>query len=124
MPILLALTILTIFRSSHILSAPIPAVEPVYVPGPNGRGTIDLLSTCTITLSLCVWTAIHLNVPPSGSTWWSQIIWAMLAIVAPEVVLWRAIAQGHTARALSKLINQARKAHDEVSAEHVSSSND
>ena len=34
-------------------------------PEPNRRGTFGILSTCLVTLSLCVWTAIHLNIPSS-----------------------------------------------------------
>jgi hypothetical protein len=28
---------------------------------PNTRGTFSILCTCTVTMSLCVWTALHLN---------------------------------------------------------------
>ena len=32
-------------------------------PPPNKRGTVEIFWTCTITLVLCVWTAVHLNIP-------------------------------------------------------------
>src|SRR5438552_12080960 len=38
--------------------------EPAYVPNPTGRGTVGLLTSCALTLFLCVWTAIHINVFP------------------------------------------------------------
>lgn len=30
------------------------------------RGTFGLLSSCLITTGLCVWTAVHLNIPEYG----------------------------------------------------------
>ncbi|KAI5820334.1 hypothetical protein BZA77DRAFT_104871 [Pyronema omphalodes] len=38
------------------------SASPSYVPKPSGRGTIDLLLTSIITLMLCVYTSIHLNI--------------------------------------------------------------
>src|SRR2546423_1902981 len=48
--------IVVIILSDETLSAPVVGVEPPYVPEPSGRGTVSLLSTCIITLTLCVWT--------------------------------------------------------------------
>lgn len=59
-------------------------------PNPTSRGTFDVLSTCIITLLLCVWTAVHLNVSPPGQFWKSifrKIKWLILALLAPEVVV-------------------------------------
>jgi hypothetical protein len=56
---------------------------------PLERGTYSILSTCIITLALCVWTAIHLNVPAHGEKW-PQIRrkfgWMILGFLAPELV--------------------------------------
>ena len=84
---------------------------PGYVPGPSGRGTIGLVSTCVITLVLCVWTAIHLNiVPKQDRTRWRRFVkkvkWAALALFAPEIVVWRAYSQWKTARWLRKERNE------------------
>ena len=57
------------------------------------RGTFDILSTCIITLVLCVWTAVHLNVPPPGSVWRPKVrktAWLVLALLAPELVAFTA----------------------------------
>ena len=62
-------------------------------PSPNTRGTFDILSTCIITLLLCVWTAVHLNVPPPGSVWQPRLRkggWLILALLAPEMVAYTA----------------------------------
>jgi hypothetical protein len=78
-------------------------------PEPTRRGTFQILSTCVITLSLCVWTAVHLNIPSSkersqdgpqheSNKWVMKMfrrisptlrkaIWMMLGLLAPEIVL-------------------------------------
>ena len=83
---------------------------PAYVPDPPGRGTIQLLTTCLVTLLLCVWTAIHLNIlPKTKRTRWgrfkAKLKWAALALFAPEIVVWRAYSQLKTARYLRKQRN-------------------
>ena len=87
--------------------------EPLYVAGPSGRGTIGLLTTCILTLFACVWTAIHLNVFPRDSSWRERFIhkvgWTLLASFAPEVVVWRAISQWESARALRDRHNEILK---------------
>lgn len=89
------------------ITAPTSPSAPSYVAGPDGRGTVSLIFSCVITLALCVWTAIHLNVPPKKSrTKWRRFLlklrWAALALFAPEVVVWRAYVQWTAARELCK----------------------
>lgn len=62
-------------------------------PNPNTRGTSDILSTCIITMLLCVWTAVHLNVSPPGSVWLPRlrkVRWLVLALLAPEMIAYTA----------------------------------
>src|SRR5271154_5593087 len=86
--------------------------SPGYVAGPVGRGTIGLITTCVITLSLCLWTAVHMNVPgreirESYSRRFAQkLSWALLAVFAPEVVVWRAFDQFIEALNLGVAINE------------------
>ncbi|KAH7085226.1 hypothetical protein BKA63DRAFT_499223 [Paraphoma chrysanthemicola] len=59
--------------------------------GPNERGTLNILSTCVITLILCVYTCLHLNIPgPDQKTWWKlfqrKFLWLLLGLFAPEFV--------------------------------------
>lgn len=65
-------------------------IEARWMPEPGERGTYSILSTCLITLGLCVWTAIHLNIPAHGEKWWQQTWrkfgWMMLGFLAPEMV--------------------------------------
>ena len=73
-------------------------------PSCRRRGTFDILSTCIITLLLCVWTAVHLNVSPPGTIWRSRLRkvgWLVLALLAPEMVAytaWYAVEVGVATR--------------------------
>ena len=72
-------------------------IAPPWVPDPDNRGTWSLLYSCVFTLVLCVWTAIHLNVPAyhesRTSQWLRKLKWVMLAIIAPELGVYTAYAQ-------------------------------
>lgn len=37
--------------------------ETVWQPEPGKRGTYGLLSSCILTMILCLWTAVHPNIP-------------------------------------------------------------
>ena len=94
------------------MSAPTGPSSSPFVPDPIGRGTIGLVTSCVVTLSLCVWTAIHLNINPSKNKWrrlLSKLGWTATAIIAPEIILWRAIVQFVAARELYKRRNSALK---------------
>lgn len=82
-----------------------------FVSSPNTRGTLDILWGCLFTLLACTWTIQHLNVPAQRkcthkkgrkhSLWcdlkWtarafrSNIKWMILTIMAPELILGKAI---------------------------------
>ena len=56
---------------------------------PISRGTWSVLSSSLFTLGLCLWTALHLNIPQHGKTagqFWRKVGWLVLGLVAPEVV--------------------------------------
>ena len=59
-------------------------------PEPSVRGTWSILSTCIITLGLCIWTAVHLNIPEHGTTqwtkFWRKVFWLFMGLLAPEIV--------------------------------------
>lgn len=65
------------------------------------------------TIFLCVWQAIHLNIPPPGEPRYKQILrrtgWSMLAIIAPEVVALNAWLQYRSARDLMGQVNECRR---------------
>ena len=97
------------------IAVPLPQVGEVpaiqgWVSDPNGRGTFSILSSCVLTLSLCVWSAIHLNVPAHGETkvqaWLKTTKWVLLGIVAPELVTWVAWRQYASAKHLQEKVRQ------------------
>ncbi|GJC80552.1 hypothetical protein ColLi_03390 [Colletotrichum liriopes] len=69
---------------------------------PNGRGTFGLICSCVLTLTICVWTALHLNVPAARSTLRNRALegtkWVLYGIFAPELVVATAAAQYIVAR--------------------------
>ncbi|EGR45485.1 uncharacterized protein TRIREDRAFT_68358, partial [Trichoderma reesei QM6a] len=81
-----------------------------YVPNPDGRGTLSLLFSCLLTLSLCVWSAIHLDLPPYGESdieyTYRYLKWGVLGIFGPELVIWAAWRQFISARTLTKFIKE------------------
>lgn len=79
-------------------------IAPAWMPSAQTRGTADLLYSCILTLTLCVYTALHLNVPALGEAKWKQHLrkakWAVVGIFAPEVILFTALSQHLSARML------------------------
>ena len=75
---------------------------------PNGRGTFSTLSSCIITLTLCVWVAVHLNVPEEHTSviqrYETTLYWVLMGVLAPELVVYLAWTQWFTAKALTAQI--------------------
>lgn len=84
-----------------------------YVQDPNGRGTPSLLISCILTLILCVWSALHLNVPAQNHTLvsdlWLNTRWIITGIYAPELVVFAAWRQWCSAKLLHKLVTETIK---------------
>ena len=92
-----------------------PVETTSWTAGPNGRGTFQLITSCVLTLTVCVWSALHLNVPTQNSTLRQRIIrrtkWILLGIFAPELVVSTAFAQYLTARWLYREIQKDIECH-------------
>ena len=73
---------------------------------PNGRGTFTLVSSCVFTLVICVYSAMHLNVPPRGESniqfLTRNVRWALLGIFGPELVVFIAWKQYLSAKTIVK----------------------
>ncbi|KAF8252537.1 hypothetical protein K440DRAFT_631337 [Wilcoxina mikolae CBS 423.85] len=88
---------------------------PPWVSGPRTRGTFQILYSCMFTLGLCVYTAIHLNVPLSDdksqvSYYLRKAKWVLVALFGPEVVLYSAWDQWRRARQFCNEFNGIAKA--------------
>ena len=111
-------------------STELDVIAPSWVSEPNGRGllkaslirrflgfctytsagTWKIIYSCCFTLSLCVYTAIHLNVGPAGEStyqWWRRKSkWVVIAILSPEIMLYTAGKQWFSASRLCKKLNK------------------
>ncbi|KAB8648454.1 hypothetical protein FH972_026112 [Carpinus fangiana] len=79
---------------------------------PNIRGTYSLLSSCILTLCLCAWSAIHLNIPSpeqKGLISFRKFKWMLLAILVPELVVYSALLQRIGSSRLMRTFNHAMK---------------
>ena len=81
----------------------------------NGRGTFSIVSSCLLTLSLCVYTAVHLNVPQHGDLelrgWLRTARWVLFGILAPELILYTAWRQFRSVCALERSIKAELAKH-------------
>ena len=67
-----------------------PQSEPPWSPPDSRRSTLDLIETCILTLILCSWTAIHLDIPTQNrKRGWAadRLLCAIFAIFVPEYYL-------------------------------------
>lgn len=87
---------------THNLTQLRTETAPSWVADADNRGTWNLLYSCVFTLALCVWTAIHLNVPAAGESRHRQFFrkaqWVIAAIFAPELAVYTAWQQWSWAR--------------------------
>ena len=99
--------VLVAAHAQHALAQPIVETESAWGSEPERRGTVGILLPCLITLGLCVWTAVHLNINPQPTRvrlLVFKLTWLFLGMFAPEVVLWCAYDQFMEARAIQKAI--------------------
>ena len=84
-----------------------------WVDDPNGRGTFTIVSSCVLTLSLCVYTSMHLNVRPYGRTelqsWIETTKWVVFGILAPELLVYVAWRQYVSAMALDRIVRESQE---------------
>jgi hypothetical protein len=83
-----------------------------FIKEDNQRDTISLLISCFATLGLCVYSAVHLNVPRRGERSYRTLLrecgWCIIGLFAPELILYTAWRQLASARQLRYEIDQAR----------------
>ena len=72
-----------------------------WIHQPNGRGTLDIIQSCLLTVFLCSWSVLCLNVPAPSNKRWSflllKINWMVFTIFFPEVVVAFAAEQWESA---------------------------
>jgi hypothetical protein len=88
-------------------STVLPAAE--WHAEPQTRGTFSILSSCLITMSLCIWTSLHLNLPEHKKEQllkYHKLAWMIAGLVAPEMVVWNAWEQRKDMKLLSELMQE------------------
>lgn len=89
-------------------TAPVGDVQHTvgWVSDPMGRGTSGLLLSCLLTLGLCVWSAMHLNIPQKHEStlqyWLRNAKWVSLGVLIPELVVLSAWRQWLSAKSMSQ----------------------
>ncbi|ORX96153.1 hypothetical protein BCR34DRAFT_578805, partial [Clohesyomyces aquaticus] len=69
----------------------------------SDRGTLDLVYDCFLTIFLCCWSSLHMNVPADHESKTTCIIrqvkWMIICILTPEILAYKAICEFGIARA-------------------------
>lgn len=103
-----------VHNASAINSSNINITDTVgFVAEDNQRDTISLLISCFVTLALCVYSAVHLNVPRKDEDYFKgllkEIQWCILGLFAPELILYAAWRQLASARQMYSEVEEARR---------------
>lgn len=87
------------------------ATTVAWVSDPDGRGTVTLLTSCLLTLGLCVWSSMHLDIPrrqyPQIKLLLQYVKWSLLGVFGPELVVYVAWRQLNSARTLRGIVRTA-----------------
>ncbi|KAK9422155.1 hypothetical protein SUNI508_05163 [Seiridium unicorne] len=88
-----------------------------WVSDPDGRGTFGIIQSCVITLALCIYTALHLNIPsidaPQRSKYLTKVKWVIFGMFAPELVVCIAWNQNRQVKALGEDLKKIFKEVEE-----------
>ena len=123
----------------------LPTTQVNFVSSPDSRGTLDILWSCLFTIFACTWTIQHLNIPEQrdhesknqdrlhrilykvkqeAKSFWSNLKWMLITVVAPEFILGKAIGDFILARRLKKEVDLLKEQrvvehHEEWELSHV-----
>ena len=116
-PLSLALPVENVSRSSSHVSSPLGSLASPWLPSPADHGTYDVIISCLTTLSLCVWTVVHVNIYPKETATQNirrRLSWMVIAMFLPECVLYCALEQWWAAWRLRDEVNSIGKSVPEV----------
>lgn len=78
-------------------------------PEPQFRGTFAIFSSCIITLSLSIWTSLHIHLPKQEEKYlqkYRKAGWMVLGLLVPELLVWNAWEQRKRAKRLNTLMEE------------------
>lgn len=90
------------------LNKEIPSPPDAWVSEPDGRGTWGVIQTCFVTLFLCIYTTIHLNIRPHQTekeSWLRRMAASLIASIGPEFMFVCAISQWRLAKQLQSQLS-------------------
>ena len=86
-----AMKYLLVFAAVGLAQAKNDTTLHGWMPEPDGRGTWSILWSSLVTVSLCTWSVLHLNVRSGQHSWWGRplrkIKWMLITLLAPEIIL-------------------------------------
>ncbi|KAI0109925.1 hypothetical protein F4814DRAFT_382936 [Daldinia grandis] len=91
-------------------------IAPPWVSSQSIRSTSDILWSCVLTLTACIYNSLHLNISTKSGQkrrLLQKVKWATIAIIAPEIVVFMAFFQYFEARWLVKELNKKREKRGE-----------
>jgi hypothetical protein len=86
-------------------TSPWEVVRPGWAPQPAGRGTMDIIWSCLVTIFACCWTVRHPSFPRKGDKFSSKVVLCIVAVVAPEWLADQAFNEYMPTRHYLKIIN-------------------
>ena len=95
--------------TSSMNSTSLESAKQGWTSQPDGRGTLDILWSCVLTMSLCSWSNMCLNVPgrseSSRQVLWRKFCLTILGILIPDQTLAVSLGQWLSARQSVKDFN-------------------
>jgi hypothetical protein len=95
--------------ASNMTTPSLPAYS--WVEEPKQRGTFGIFSFCLTTVTICVWSAVHLDIPDtrhsSTRRFRIRVAWMLVALIAPEFLLFLAINQSIDAHTLETKVAES-----------------
>ncbi|KAH8807157.1 hypothetical protein F5884DRAFT_730769 [Xylogone sp. PMI_703] len=103
---ILSLSLLLLYANAHATifhpNCTVPPAKTNIVAGPNVRSTLDILRSSVLTILLCTWTVLHLNIPSAKSENGSntkkfirlacrKLKWMAFTILLPEYMTSKAL---------------------------------
>ncbi|KAF4624131.1 hypothetical protein G7Y89_g14042 [Cudoniella acicularis] len=73
-----------------------------WTSSPDGRGTIDIISSCFFTIFICIWSVLCVNIGPPGESAFAKVFQkiklAILCVLGPDFLLLLVVGQWNSAR--------------------------
>jgi len=90
-----------------------PPGQPVWAADPSCRGTFGIISLCFSTTVICIWSAIHRDIPLYRLDTIPSLLrdapWVLVAILCPELLVFYALNQFVVARKLVQAASDSKK---------------